>query len=153
MNSKRNSKPSPTPSLREGCAIRSLPLRGRVRERVFIFLSLFIISAFSIDQKLDNPSQERQARELFQDVKCLVCKGESLAESNADMAVDMREMIRGKIAGGQTPAEIKADLVEKFGEQVLQTPPMDDSTYLLWFFPVILLTIGGFFIIKRSIKP
>jgi cytochrome c-type biogenesis protein CcmH len=68
------------------------------------------------------------------------------------MAVDMRELIRNKVAQGETPSEIKSYLVEKFGEQILQTPPMDDSTYLLWFLPVILLIFGGMVIIRRSIK-
>lgn len=105
-----------------------------------------------MDKKLGNPHQEKQAQKLFEDIKCLVCKGESLAESNADMAVDMRELIRKKIADGQTPAEVKSYLVEKFGVQILQTPPMDDSTYLLWFLPAIMLVFGGIIIVKRSIK-
>jgi cytochrome c-type biogenesis protein CcmH len=118
----------------------------------FLFLAFLLSSAFSIDKKLDNPQQEKTAQGIFEDVKCLVCQGESLAESNADMAVDMRELIRNKVAQGETPSEIKSYLVEKFGEQILQTPPMDDSTYLLWFLPVILLIFGGMVIIRRSIK-
>ncbi len=105
--------------------------------------------AFTVEEKLPDPLKEKQAEQLFHEIKCLVCTGESLSESNAELAVDMRALIRKKLAEGKTPEEIKSELAETYGDQILQTPPFRGDTYLLWFAPLILLAAGGFAIIRN----
>lgn len=120
-----------------------------------LFLILFLIStpvwAFENEMLLANQKEEAKAEKIFKSVRCLVCKGESLAESNAELAVNMRGLIRDKIAAGQSEADIKEYLVSRYGETILQKPPFEAKTYVLWLMPLVLLIIGGI-IIARIIK-
>ena len=118
---------------------------------VSCILALVLLSAFTIDKKLENPNQEQQAQQIFHEVRCLVCAGESLAESNADFSVDMRGVIREQVAAGKTEAEIKEYLVSRYGENTLQSPPVNEKTYLLWFAPLLLL-VGGAIVVFRNSK-
>ena len=110
-----------------------------LKNSLFLFLLANSALAFSVDEKLSDRVLEAKAESLFAEIRCVVCTGESLAESNAEMAVDMRRFIRKELQQGKTTAEIKAQLVANYGERILQTPPMDIKTYFLWFFPALLL--------------
>ena len=85
---------------------------------------------------------------LAAELRCVVCEGESIKESRADLAVQMREIIHEKFTNGEEKENIKAYLVERYGEEILLHPPVNDSTFLLWFGPVIMLIIGGFILRK-----
>jgi cytochrome c-type biogenesis protein CcmH len=76
-------------------------------------------------------------------VRCVVCQHESVADSPAGIAGDMRRLIREEIAGGATDQAIKDDLVRRYGDYVLFTPPMRTGTWLLWFGPALLVLVGG----------
>ena len=112
-----------------------------------IFLLVIFISisaqAFRNDEELP-PEQEDTAQEIFKQIRCLVCDGESLAESNADLAYDMRQVIRKEITQGKTEDEIINGLTDKYGDRILQKPPVRTDTMLLWIAPAIIVLIGIF---------
>ncbi|ADJ27761.1 cytochrome c-type biogenesis protein [Nitrosococcus watsonii] len=98
--------------------------------------------------KFDNPSQEARFQQLAEELRCLVCQNQSLADSHADLAGDLRREIHQKMQQGASNEEIVDFLVQRYGDFVLYRPPMRPTTYLLWFGPVLLLLLGfGVFII------
>jgi cytochrome c-type biogenesis protein CcmH len=82
---------------------------------------------------------ERLAREL----RCVVCQGQSVAESNAPLAVDMKAQLREGLAAGRSEDELRSELVQRYGEQVLFRPGLHAGTAALWFGPLVLLGLGG----------
>jgi cytochrome c-type biogenesis protein CcmH len=95
------------------------------------------------DQPLASPGAEARAQRLFTVVRCVVCQHESIADSPAGIAGDMRRLIREEIAAGATDQEVRDDLVRRFGDYVLFTPPVRVGTWLLWFGPGLLVLLGG----------
>jgi cytochrome c-type biogenesis protein CcmH len=95
------------------------------------------------DRPLADAGQEARAQRIFEVVRCVVCQHESVADSPAGIAGDMRRLIREEIAGGATDQAIKDDLVRRYGDYVLFTPPMRTGTWLLWFGPALLVLVGG----------
>ena len=93
--------------------------------------------------KLANPQLEARAVALQQQLRCLVCQGESLDESNAPLAADLRRLIRERIAAGDSDDSVKAYLVARYGDFILMKPPVKSETYLLWFAPLGFLAVGG----------
>jgi cytochrome c-type biogenesis protein CcmH len=93
-------------------------------------------------KQLPDPRQEAVARDLMDEVRCLVCQGQSIADSDADMAGDMRSHIRKRIAAGETPDQIRAWLVERYGNWVTYDPPLDAVTWPLWVAPLVLVAAG-----------
>ncbi len=93
--------------------------------------------------QLDDPAQERAAKQLMETVRCLVCQGQSIADSDAEMASDMRSMIRERIARGEKPEDIRRWLVERYGDWVTYAPPTRGSALILWMLPLLLLFVGG----------
>ncbi len=93
--------------------------------------------------QLDDPAQERAAKQLMETVRCLVCQGQSIADSDAEMASDMRSMIRERIARGEKPEDIRRWLVERYGDWVTYAPPTRGSALILWMLPLFLLFVGG----------
>lgn len=90
-------------------------------------------------EALANPEQEARARALFKELRCVVCQSESLDDSEADLARDMRKLVRTQIAQGRTDAEVKSYLTERYGDFVLLSPPKRPSTWALWYGPFALL--------------
>lgn len=82
---------------------------------------------------------ERLAREL----RCVVCQGQSVAESNAPLAVDMKRQLREGLAAGRSEEQLREELVQRYGEQVLYRPALNAATLPLWFGPLALLAVGG----------
>jgi cytochrome c-type biogenesis protein CcmH len=94
------------------------------------------------DRPLANAEQEARAQTLFEDIRCVVCQHESIADSPAGVASDMRRWVRDRIAEGQTDAEVRDGLVARYGDYVLFTPPVRPGTVLLWGLPLVLV-LGG----------
>lgn len=94
------------------------------------------------DRPLARPDQEARAQALFEDIRCVVCQHESIADSPAGVASDMRRWVRDRIAEGQTDAEVRQGLVARYGDYVLFTPPVRPGTWLLWGLP-LMLVLGG----------
>jgi len=94
------------------------------------------------DVQLPDPRQERQAKALMETIRCLVCQGQSIADSDAEMAGDMRSLIRQRIAAGQTPEQIRAWLVSRYGDWVTYQPTLQPLTWPLWAAPILLILAG-----------
>jgi len=91
-----------------------------------------------------DPVLEERVMNLSRELRCLVCQNETLADSRADLAEDLRNQIREQMKAGKTDKEILAYLTQRYGKFILYKPPMDPTTYLLWFFPFVLLLTGLF---------
>jgi cytochrome c-type biogenesis protein CcmH len=107
------------------------------------------------DVQLSDPRQEARAQALMETIRCLVCQGQSIADSNAEMAGDMRSMIRQRIAAGESPESIRSWLISRYGDWVSYAPPVEPKTWPLWGLPVILILAGlwlarGRFRVRRS---
>jgi len=96
------------------------------------------------DTQLADPRREAQARALMETLRCIVCQGQSIADSNADMAGDMRAMVRRRVEAGERPEDIRRWLIERYGSQVSYKPPVVPLTWPLWAAPVLLLLAGLF---------
>jgi cytochrome c-type biogenesis protein CcmH len=92
--------------------------------------------------ELPDPKQEAKAKALMESLRCLVCQGQSIADSDAEMAGDMRALVRQKIAAGEAPDDIRAWLVARYGKWVSYDPPFDAMTAPLWIAPLLLLGMG-----------
>ena len=95
------------------------------------------------DEFLDDPVLEERARDLSKIIRCLVCQNEAIDSSNADLARDLRILVRERLVAGDSDQDVLDYLVARYGDFVLMTPPMRPGTYLLWFGPFALLAIGG----------
>ena len=94
------------------------------------------------DEVLPDPAQESRARALSAEIRCLVCQNQSIDDSDASLARDLRLLVRDQIKAGKTDREIRDFLVERYGDFVLLKPPVKASTWLLWFGPLIVFVIG-----------
>lgn len=92
---------------------------------------------------LPDPAQEHRARALMDTIRCLVCQGQSIADSDADLAGDMRAMIRARIAAGERPDTVRAWLIRRYGAWVSYRPPLDLATVVLWAAPLLFLGVGA----------
>jgi cytochrome c-type biogenesis protein CcmH len=94
------------------------------------------------DTQLSDPKQEADAHALMESVRCLVCQGQSIADSDAEMAADMRAMIRKRIAAGEKPEAIRHWLIDRYGDWVSYKPVLDAATAPLWIAPFLLIAAG-----------
>jgi cytochrome c-type biogenesis protein CcmH len=94
-------------------------------------------------ERLADPALEARARTLSKELRCLVCQNESIDDSNADLAHDLRVLLRERIAGGDSDAQALEFLVNRYGEFVLLRPPVAPATYALWFGPPAVLVLGA----------
>ena len=92
---------------------------------------------------LQDPVLEARARALSKELRCPVCQNQSLDDSDADIARDLRRLVRERLVAGDTDAEVKAFLVARYGDYVLLEPPVKPQTWGLWFGPLVILAIGG----------
>ena len=102
------------------------------------------------DRPLPDAAQEARAQALFDDIRCVVCQHEAIADSPAGVAGDMRRLIREEIASGATDQAVRDDLVRRFGDYVLFTPPVRAGTWLLWFGPFALAALALLVILVRA---
>jgi cytochrome c-type biogenesis protein CcmH len=101
------------------------------------------------NQQLPDPRQEAQAKALMEELRCLVCQGQSIADSDAEIAGDMRALVRQRIAAGESPGQVRAWLVDRYGNWVSYRPPVEPVTWPLWAAPVLLLFVGAWLLRKR----
>ncbi|WP_425409029.1 cytochrome c-type biogenesis protein [Hyphococcus sp.] len=106
------------------------------------------------DEVLSDPVMEERARELDEKLRCVVCQSQSLAESNAPLAKDMRILVRERISVGDSDEEVIQYLVDRYGDYVLLMPRVQRNTIFLWLFPVFVVASGGVvaLIYLRSLK-
>ncbi len=101
------------------------------------------------NEQLPNPEQEAAATALMQELRCLVCQGQSIADSDAELAGDMRALVRERIARGETPDAVRRWLVERYGAWVSYRPAVDSLSWPLWAAPILLLLAGAWLLRGR----
>jgi len=94
-------------------------------------------------ERLADPKLEARARAISSELRCLVCQNESIDESGADLAHDIRVLLRQRLVAGDTDAQTIQYIVDRYGDFVLLKPPVKPATYLLWFGPAALLVVAG----------
>lgn len=94
------------------------------------------------DRQLADPRREGEAKALMETLRCLVCQGQSIADSDAEMAGDMRALVRRRIEAGESPENIRKWLVSRYGNWVSYEPPVEPVTWPLWAAPILLLAAG-----------
>ena len=109
---------------------------------------LIILFIFFIPAQLAMASAEREIN-IYKNIRCLVCQGQSLNDSNSDFAVDLKKVIKKKIIKKQTDQEIYKYLTERYGDWILLSPPLKKNTILLWIIPILFAILGAIFLIKR----
>jgi cytochrome c-type biogenesis protein CcmH len=118
---------------------------------VFAVLLLIAAPAFAdssmpaaemANTQLSDPAKEAKAKALMETIRCLVCQGQSVADSNADLAGDMRALIRRRIDQGEEPEAVRSWLVQRYGDWVTYDPPLSARTSILWALPLLLIGLG-----------
>lgn len=96
------------------------------------------------EEMLSDPALEARAREITRELRCVVCQNQSIDDSNADLARDMRLLVRERLRKGDTNEQTLAFLVARYGNYILLKPPLQTDTILLWFSPALFLALGAF---------
>lgn len=114
--------------------------------RTLTLLLVLLVSAPSWavepDEMLADPAQEARAREVGQELRCLVCQNQAIDDSNAPLAHDLRILVRERIKAGDSNAQVMEFVVARYGDYVRLRPPMRTETYLLWFGPALVLAVA-----------
>jgi len=112
---------------------------------LLVALLLFCAPALAVqpDEMLKDPALEARAREISRNLRCLVCQGEDIDESNATLAGDIRRLVRERLKAGDSDEAVLAFIQARYGDYVLMTPPFRPGTWLLWFAPLCALGLGG----------
>ena len=110
--------------------------------------------AFSADEALDDPAAEARALRLHDELRCPVCQGQAISDSNAELARDLRRIVRERIAAGDTDDEVLDYLTDRYGDFILLRPRVKPTNYVLWFGPAIVFVGGAgglwYFLIRRQ---
>lgn len=128
-------------------------MQRRQPTTAFLILLVFgalVFSALAKDAKsvADDPKLEERVMNVSRELRCLVCQNETLADSRADLAVDLRNQIREQMKEGKSDEQVIAFVTARYGDFVLYRPPVRPTTYLLWFGPFILLLAGLLFLFQ-----
>ncbi len=124
----------------------------RAAASLLLLFSLFLPAiAKEAQPAAADPVLEERVMRLSKELRCLVCQNETLADSRADLAEDLRSQIREQMKAGKSDKEIVAYLTQRYGKFILYNPPVDPTTYFLWFGPFILL-LAGLFLLFRYVK-
>ena len=129
-------------------------------KRLFLLLAALLIAqpvladsnlppAYWAYRQLPDPKQERQAQNLMEELRCLVCQGQSIADSDAELAGDMRDLVRRRIAAGEKPRDIREWLIERYGTWISYKPTDEPAAWPLWLAPLVLLIAGGWLVRSR----
>ena len=124
-----------------------------------VFISIIIqlcsnnIYAIEPEEFLENPQQEIRARNITKNIRCLVCQNQSIDDSSAPLAKDLRTLIRAKVQEKNTDEEIYKFLTDRYGDFILLKPPLKLSTLALWFLPFVFFVFGIFILFWHNKKP
>src|SRR5712664_3914136 len=118
----------------------------RVSILILLLISLAGPALAKEAKPVEDPQIDQRMQALTQQLRCLVCQNETLADSRADLAEDLRKQIREQMKAGKSDQQILAFLTERYGDFVLYKPPVKATTYLLWFGPFVLLIAGTGFL-------
>ncbi|MCW0181927.1 MAG: cytochrome c-type biogenesis protein CcmH [Zavarzinia sp.] len=118
-----------------------------------LLLSSVPALAIGVDEPMADPAMEAKAREISRGLRCLVCQNQSIEDSNAPLAADLRHIVRERLAAGDDEPAIQKYLVDRYGDWVLLRPPLEPATFALWFGPFALLALGAGIILWRRRRP
>ncbi|WP_037501249.1 cytochrome c-type biogenesis protein [Sphingomonas jaspsi] len=104
------------------------------------------------NEQLPDPAQEAEASKLMAELRCLVCQGQAISDSNAEMAGDMRALVRTRIASGQSQEQVRTYLIERYGDWISYNPPVEPKTWPLWLAPLVMLAAGALLLRKRLVR-
>lgn len=110
---------------------------------LFLVLGVGAGRADAVEERLADPALEARALEISRSLRCLVCQNQSIADSNADLAQDLRRLVRERVAAGEANEQVIAFMVERYGDFVLLKPPVKPKTYALWFGPAVVFLLGA----------
>ena len=121
---------------------------------ISIMIQLFLNNSYTVEAEefLQNPKQEMRARDISKNIRCLVCQNQSIDDSAAPLAKDLRALIRIKVQENDTDEEIYKFLTDRYGDFILLKPPFKISTFLLWSLPFVFFIIGIFIIFLNNKK-
>ena len=123
---------------------------------IMILLTFSLISKNSIsiepEEILKNKQHELRARNIFKNIRCLVCQNQSIDDSSAPLAKDLRHIIRYQIQSGNSDDEIYKFLTDRYGDFILLKPPLKTYTFFLWVFPILMFLIGIAIILNHNTK-
>lgn len=120
---------------------------------ILIFWLLMGTSAFAVgvdEKRLSDPAEEARAQEIMKQLRCLVCQNQSIVDSDAGLAKDIRIIVRERILAGDTDQQVLTFMTERYGDWVLLKPPFDGATIILWLSPLLLLGFGFIIIIRNQ---
>lgn len=121
---------------------------------LFIFLLMISINSHAVDsRKLSDPKQQESYETLTKELRCLVCQNQTIADSNAELASDLRRQVYEMLQQGKSEQEIIRFMTDRYGDFILYKPPFEGKTSLLWIAPVVFLFMGlimVFFVIRRK---
>ena len=131
-------------------------MRTLVLALLLAFAAPAFAPAFAVDsprEMLPDPAQETRAEAIGQELRCLVCQNESIEDSSADLARDLRKIVRQRVAAGEGDKQVVAWMVERYGNFVRLKPPFDAQTLLLWGSPVLALAAGAVAVAATRRRP
>ena len=117
-----------------------------------IFTIFFLITINFKSFAVSSTSFEEQTINITKNLRCLICQGQTIHESNSDFAESMKKYIKSELENGKNKDEIFSSLVEKYGQWIVYDPGISKNTLLLWALPLLLFLIGGAIIVKRILK-
>ncbi len=118
-------------------------MRSLLRLSLTVFFLTTEALALEPGEILKDPALEARARSISKNLRCLVCQNQSIDDSDAALAKDLRLMVRNQIVSGKSNEQIVSDIVARYGDFVLLKPPINQKTLILWFSPVLILLAGG----------
>ena len=121
---------------------------------IFVMIQFISKNSYSVEPEefLQNPKQEMRARNISKNIRCLVCQNQSIDDSSAPLAKDLRTLIRTKVQENDTDEEIYKFLTDRYGDFILLKPPFKISTFLLWSLPFVFVIIGIFILFVHNKK-
>ena len=114
--------------------------------------SLLVLALLAGSAAAQDPALDKRVAGLAHELRCLVCQNQTLADSNAPLAVDLRNQIREQLSQGASEREVLDFMVARYGDFVLYRPPLKASTLALWIGPFVLLALGAFLLVRRLVR-
>ena len=125
----------------------------KLKKLLTIKILVIILISFNLKNiAMASTFSEEQTINITKNLRCLICQGQTIHESNSDFAESMKKYIKGELENGKTAEEIFSSLVEKYGQWIVYDPGMSKNTFLLWTLPLLLFLIGGAIIAKKIFR-
>ena len=127
-------------------------MKSKKLSAINIFIIFFLIFINFKSNAMSSTYSEEQTINITKNLRCLICQGQTIHESNSDFAESMKKYIKGELNNGKTNEEIFSSLVDKYGQWIVYDPGISRNTLLLWALPLLLFLIGGAIIVKKIFK-